>query len=109
LVLHSYWRDLALAAESRDIVPVTDIPSGEEQRPGKVRYALASGGNPSVYALIVALSVSNTFLIPGASPTLLIVAGPGGYKPRDFVRVGLPLTVLMLVVTLVMVNVVFNR
>jgi len=228
LVLHSYWRDLALAAESRDIVPVTDIPSDEEQRPGKVRYALlffalamalglftdlrlavammtgavgmllagvlnmdeaygainwktifvmacliplgismdstgtaawmaqeimvylggmpqwmiqgfvailallfsqiishvgtavmmvpmainialASGGNPSVYALIVALSVSNTFLIPGASPTLLIVAGPGGYRPRDFVRVGLPLTALMLVVTLVMVNVVFNR
>jgi di/tricarboxylate transporter len=227
LVLHSYWRDLALAAESRDIIPVTDIPS-EEQRPGKVRYALvffalamalglftdlrlavammtgavgmllagvlnmdeaygainwktifvmacliplgismdstgtaawmaqeimryigglpqwtiqafiailallfsqiishvgtavmmvpmainialASGGNPAVYALIVALSVSNTFLIPGASPTLLIVAGPGGYKPRDFVRVGLPLTAVMLVVTLIMVNVVFNR
>jgi len=37
----------------------------------------------------------------------LIVAGPGGYKSRDFVRVGLPLTVVMLVVTLVMVNVVF--
>src|SRR5690242_14814158 len=227
LVLHSYWRDLALAAESRDIVPVTDIPT-EESRPGKVRYALvffalamalglftdlrlavammtgavgmllagvlnmdeaygainwktifvmacliplgismdstgtaawmaqeimvylggmpqwmiqafvavlallfshiishvgtavmmvpmainvalASGGNPSAYALIVALSVSNTFLIPGASPTLLIVAGRGGYKPRDFVRVGAPLRALMLIVTLVMVNAVFGR
>ncbi len=226
LVLHSYWRDLALAAEGRDLVPVTDFPS-TEQRPGKVRYALvffalalglglftnlhlsvammtgaigmllagvlnmdeaygsiawktifvmacliplgaamdstgtaawmaqelmhyvghlpqwaieaslavlalvfsqiishvatavmmvpmainialASGGNPSAYALIVALSVSNTFLLPGASPTLLIVAGPGGYKPRDFARVGLPLTVLTLVVTVVMVNVVFH-
>jgi di/tricarboxylate transporter len=227
LVLHSFWRDLTLATEGRDLVPVTDIPS-EESRPGKVRYALvffalamglglftnlrlsvammtgavgmllagvlnmdeaygainwktifvmacliplgiamdstgtaawmaqeimrylggvpqwvlqaciailalifsqiishvgtavmmvpmainialASGGNPAVYALIVALSVSNTFLLPGASPTLLIVAGPGGYKPRDFVRVGLPLTVLMLVVMLVMVNLVFGR
>ncbi len=227
LVLHSYWRDLILASESRDLVPVTDIPS-EEQRPGKVRYALvffalamalglftdlrlsvammtgavgmllagvlnmdeaygainwktifvmacliplgismdstgtaawmaqeimrylghlpqwmlqafiailalvlsqiishvgtavmmvpmainvalASGGNPAMYALIVALSVSNTFLIPGASPTLLIVTGPGGYKPRDFVRVGLPLTAIMLVVTLVMVNVVMGH
>ena len=28
---------------------------------------------------------------------------------RDFLRVGLPLTILMLVVTLVMVNVVFNH
>jgi di/tricarboxylate transporter len=77
--------------------------------PMAINIALASGGNPAVYALIVALSVSNTFLLPGASPTLLIVAGPGGYKPRDFVRVGLPLTAVMLVVTLIMVNVVFNR
>jgi di/tricarboxylate transporter len=77
--------------------------------PMAINIALASGGNPAVYALIVALSVSNTFLLPSASPTLLIIAGPGGYKPRDFARVGLPLTLLMLVVTLVMVNVVFNR
>jgi di/tricarboxylate transporter len=45
--------------------------------------------------------------MPGASPVLLIVAGPGGYKSRDFLRVGAPLTVLMLIVTLVMVNAVF--
>ncbi len=227
MVLHGFWRDIALAAESRDLVPVTDIPS-EESRPGKIWHALAffalamalglftnlklsvammtgavgmllagvlnmdeayaavnwrtifvmacliplgasmdstgaaawlaqeliahtghlpqwalqlciailalsfsqvishvgtavmmvpmainialaSGGNPSVYALIVALSVSNTFLIPGASPTILVVAGPGGYRQKDFMRVGLGLTALMLVVMLVMVNVVFNR
>jgi di/tricarboxylate transporter len=75
--------------------------------PMAINVALASGGNPAMYALIVALSVSNTFLMQGASPVLLIVAGPGGYKSRDFLRVGLPLTVVMLVVTLVMVNVVF--
>ncbi|HET6906354.1 MAG TPA: SLC13 family permease, partial [Rhodanobacteraceae bacterium] len=39
LVLHSFWRDLQLAAEDRDLVPVTDIPS-EEQRPGKIWHAL---------------------------------------------------------------------
>ncbi|HET9834727.1 MAG TPA: SLC13 family permease [Rhodanobacteraceae bacterium] len=226
LVLHSFWRDLTLAAEDRDLVPVTDIPS-EEQRPGKIWHALlffalamalglftnlrlsvammtgavgmllagvlnmeeayaavnwktifimasliplgtsmdstgtaawmaqellahighlpqwvlqaciaimallfsqvishvgaavmmvpmainialASGGNPSAYALIVAMSVSNTFLIPGASPTILLVAGPGGYKPSDFLRVGIPLTLLMLVTMLVMVNIMFH-
>ncbi|HEX5488678.1 MAG TPA: SLC13 family permease, partial [Rhodanobacteraceae bacterium] len=50
LVLYSSWRDLSLAAESRDLVPVTDIPS-EEQRPGKVRYALA------FFALAMALGL----------------------------------------------------
>jgi di/tricarboxylate transporter len=54
------------------------------------------------------MSVSNTFLIPGASPTILLVAGPGGYKPRDFLRLGLPLTLLMLVTMLVMVNIIFR-
>ncbi|MBS0570991.1 MAG: SLC13 family permease [Proteobacteria bacterium] len=76
--------------------------------PMAINLALASGGNPSVYALIVAMSVSNTFLIPGASPTILVVAGPGGYRQKDFLRVGLPLTALMLVVMLVAVNLVYR-
>jgi di/tricarboxylate transporter len=226
LVLHSFWRDLALAAEDRDLVPVTDIPS-EEQRPSKIWHALtffalamalalfaglrlsvammtgaigmlltgvlnmdeaysainwrtifitacliplgwtmdstgaaawlaqeilhhsgglpqwllqagvailallfsqvmsnvgatvmmvpmainialASGGNPALYAMLVAISTSNTFLIPSASPVLLIVAGPGGYRTKDFVRVGLPLTIILLVLALIGVNLLFK-
>ncbi len=76
--------------------------------PMAINIALASGGNPGVYALIVAISTSNTFLIPSASPVLLVVAGPGGYTSRDFLRVGLPLTAIMLVVMLVSVNLVFR-
>jgi di/tricarboxylate transporter len=37
-----------------------------------------------------------------------VVAGPGGYRQKDFLRVGLPLTVLMLVVMLVAVNLLFR-
>lgn len=225
LVLHSFWRDLAMAAEERDFVVVTDIPQ-EEQRPAKLwhavgffalalglglfsgiklavalmtgavgmlltgvltmdeayrainwktvfitacliplgwsmdstgaaawlaqeimRYlgdmpqwtlqasvalltllfsqvmsnvgatvmmvpmainiALASGGNPALYAMVVAISASNTFLIPSASPVLLIVAGPGGYRTKDFARVGIPLTLLLLTTMLVAVNLLF--
>ena len=76
--------------------------------PMAINIALASGGNPSAYALIVAVSTSNTFLIPAASPVLLVVAGPGDYTSRDFLRVGLPLTALMLVVMLVSVNLMFH-
>ena len=61
------------------------------------------------YALIVAISTSNTFLLPSANPVLLVVAGPGGYRTRDFLRVGLPLTVLILATTLIMVNLVFDQ
>jgi di/tricarboxylate transporter len=76
--------------------------------PVAINIALASGGNPAAFAIIVAVSTSNTFLIPGASPTILIVAGPGGYTGRDFLRVGLPLTALMLVVMLIAVNLLFR-
>jgi len=72
--------------------------------PVAINIALASGGDPAAFAIVVAVSTSNTFLIPGASPTILVIAGPGGYKARDFVRVGLPLTVLMLVVMLAAVH-----
>lgn len=38
LVFHSIWRDLAMAAESRDFVVVTDYPK-DEQRPHKLLHA----------------------------------------------------------------------
>ncbi|MBS0431843.1 MAG: SLC13 family permease [Proteobacteria bacterium] len=87
---------------------ISNVGAAVMMVPMAINIALACGGNPAAYALIVAISVSNTFLIPGASPTILIVAGPGGYKPRDFLRVGLPLTLLMLVTTLIMVNLLFR-
>ena len=61
-----------------------------------------------VYALIVAISTSNSFIIASANPVLTIVAGPGNYRARDFIRVGAPLTLLLLVVLLVSVNLVFR-
>jgi len=39
---------------------------------------------------------------------LLIVAGPGGYRTKDFMRVGLPLTIILLVLALIGVNLLFK-
>ena len=88
---------------------ISNVGAAVMMVPMAINIALASGGNPAAYALIVAISVSNTFLLSSANPVLLVVAGPGVYRRRDFLRVGLPLTVIILVTTLVMVNVVFNR
>lgn len=75
--------------------------------PMGINIALASGGHPGLYAMLVAISASNTFLIPSASPVLLIVAGPGGYRVKDFLRAGLPLTIIFLVIGIVGVNLLF--
>jgi di/tricarboxylate transporter len=76
--------------------------------PIAISVAVATGGNPSAYALIVAVSSSNTFLLSSGHPALMMVTGPGGYRGKDFLRVGLPLTALVLTVTIVAINLVFR-
>jgi di/tricarboxylate transporter len=48
--------------------------------------------NPYAFAMAAALACSTAFLTPIAHPVNLLVMGPGGYTPRDFFKVGLPLT-----------------
>ncbi len=76
--------------------------------PIAISVAVATGGNPSAFALIVAISSSNTFLISSGHPALMMVAGPGGYKSSDFLRVGTPLTLILLAITLAMVNLLYG-
>lgn len=76
--------------------------------PIAISVAIATGGNPSAYAMIVAVSSSNTFLLSSGHPALMMVTGPGGYRGTDFLRVGIPLTLMMLVVTLVAINLLFH-
>jgi di/tricarboxylate transporter len=87
---------------------VSNVGAAVIMVPMAINIALASGNSPAVYALIVAVSTSNSFIIASANPVLTIVAGPGGYRARDFVRVGAPLTLLLLIVMLISVNLVFR-
>jgi di/tricarboxylate transporter len=74
--------------------------------PIAINIALATGADPTIYALIIALGTSNAFILP-THPTNALIMGPGGYTVKDFLRVGLPISVIYLVVLLVMVNLVF--
>lgn len=62
--------------------------------------------DPRVFALTVAIATSNSFLIPTHQVNALIM-GPGGYRVKDFMRAGGVMTVLFLVVSLTMLNIVF--
>lgn len=74
--------------------------------PLAVNIAIEVGGNPAVYALIVALATSNSFVIPTHQVNALIM-GPGGYRVADFMRVGGIMSILFLVVLIFMINLVF--
>ncbi len=61
--------------------------------------------NPRAFAVAVAISASASFLTPIAYQTNLMVWGPGGYRFGDYTRLGLPLTLLVAVGTLLLVPV----
>lgn len=74
--------------------------------PLAISIAQASGADPRIFALTVAISTSNSFLIPTHQVNALIM-GPAGYTVRDFIRSGSVMTIIFLLVSNVMLNVVF--
>jgi di/tricarboxylate transporter len=74
--------------------------------PFAINLALATGADPAMFALTVAISTSNSFLIPTHQVNALI-SGPGDYRVSDFLRAGSIMTVLFLVVSLLMLNIVY--
>ena len=71
--------------------------------PLAVNIALGAGADPALFALTVAISTSNSFLIPTHQVNALLM-GPGGYRVVDFMRAGGIMTVLFLIVSLTMLN-----
>jgi len=74
--------------------------------PLAVSVAVQTGADPAIFAMIVAISTSNSFILPTHQVNALIM-GPAGYKVMDFARAGGVMTILFLAVSLVMINLVF--
>jgi len=74
--------------------------------PLAVNIALAADADPALFALTVAISTSNSFLIPTHQVNALIM-GPGNYSVVDFIRSGGIMTILFLLVSLTMLNLLF--
>jgi di/tricarboxylate transporter len=58
------------------------------------------GISPYPLLMTVAVSASAAFLSPVGHPANILIMGPGGYRYKDYVKVGLPLTLLILAVIL---------
>ncbi|AXO88793.1 SLC13 family permease [Pseudomonas parafulva] len=71
--------------------------------PVAVSTAQQLGLSPYPFAMIVALAASAAFMTPVSSPVNTLVLGPGQYRFADFVKVGVPFTLLVMVVSVVMV------
>jgi di/tricarboxylate transporter len=76
--------------------------------PVAVRLASALELSPEPLLIGVAFASSAAFATPIASPVNVLVVGAAGYRFRDFVRVGLPLQLLVLTVTVLIVPLVWR-
>jgi len=63
--------------------------------PIAIGAAQHTGLDPRALAMGVALASSMAFLTPLGHPVNVLVMGPGGYRFRDYLRVGWPLTLLI--------------
>jgi di/tricarboxylate transporter len=65
------------------------------------------GVDPRPFIIAVALAASNAFASPIGYQTHMMVYGPGGYRFFDFVRVGVPLNVIVWVVAVIVIPMIW--
>lgn len=65
------------------------------------------GVSPYPMMMIVAISASTAFLTPIGTTTNLMVSAPGSYSFNDFIKLGLPLVVIFLLLSLALVPMIW--
>ena len=75
--------------------------------PFAIAIAEQMGVNPRPFALAVAFAASASFITPLGYQTNLMVFGPGGYRFIDFVRIGAPLSILLLIMATILIPMVW--
>ena len=71
-----------------------------------VNLAEDAGVDPRLAALVVGLAASNSFILPTHQVNALYM-GPGGYRSLDFIKAGVPLSILFLVVLTLVVYLLY--
>lgn len=86
--------------------PMSNAAAALTLLPVAVEVANQLGADPRPFVVMVTLSASLSFVAP-FEPALLLVYGPGRYSLRDFLRAGIPVTVLSLGILLVMIPILW--
>jgi di/tricarboxylate transporter len=71
--------------------------------PVALAVAADLGVSPYPFAMIVALAASAAFMTPVSSPVNTLVVAPGNYSFGDFMKVGVPFTIVAMLVSVLMV------
>lgn len=63
--------------------------------------------SPIPFAMVVAIAASAAFMTPVSSPVNTMVVGPADYKFSDFLKIGAPFTLIVMLVTVFLVPLLF--
>ncbi len=85
---------------------ISNTASAVLMAPVAIAVAGGLGLSPYPFAMIVALAASAAFMTPVSSPVNTLVVAPGGYGFADFVKVGVPFTVVVMLVCVLLVPVI---
>jgi di/tricarboxylate transporter len=69
--------------------------------------AASAGLDPRPFAFAVAIAASSSFLTPIGYQTNTMVYGVGGYRFGDFARLGFPLVIVMMTISLLVIPIVW--
>ncbi|MCJ8164656.1 SLC13 family permease [Pontibacter sp. E15-1] len=84
--------------------PMSNAAAALVVAPVALRAAVELGADPRAFAIAIMLAASVSLVTP-FEPACILVYSPGKYKFRDFIQIGTPLTILLIVVILLLVPV----
>ena len=70
--------------------------------PIALSLALRLGYQPQAFLMLVAIAASTAYASPVASPVNTLVMGSGNYRFRDYARVGIPLILISMLITILL-------
>ncbi len=101
LILFAHWPVWLILAFIAVVAAIfsllmTNVGATVVLAPVAINIAVHIHSDPRMFAIVTALATSNAFLIPTHQVNALI-SGPGGYRTRDFLKVGGLVTMLYLI------------
>lgn len=75
--------------------------------PIAIEVARQLGYSPIALVMVITIASSAAFMTPISSPVNTMVIAPAGYRFMDFVKVGVPFTILVMFATVLIVPLLF--
>lgn len=96
---------MALTLAINQFIP--SVVNAVVMTPIAIATALGMGISPYPFVMGIAYAVAASFMTPVSHPVNVLVMSPGGYKFVDYIKNGLPLSLIILVVSVLLLPILF--